>query len=93
VDRLLAFDGMIRRKQRVNFERFLHHPNERIRNYAHEVAARVEEERARRRSLWMLMADEEDQLRAGYEEMTEAADPAMDSQEVHEDDDADSIPF
>jgi hypothetical protein len=40
IDRLLDWDGMIRRRQRASFERFISHPDERIRLYARDVAAR-----------------------------------------------------
>ncbi len=93
MERLLTFDGMIRRKQRLVFERFLHHPNERVRNYAHQIAACVEQERARRKAMSMLLADEDDHLGAGYQERTEDADLAMDSQDDHEEDSPDNIPF
>lgn len=40
VDRLVDWNGVVRRKERKSFERFLSHPDERIRLYAAEVAAR-----------------------------------------------------
>jgi len=39
IDRLLDWNGVVRRKQRKSFERFLSHPDERVRRYAEEVAA------------------------------------------------------
>lgn len=59
VDRLLSWDGLIRRGQRRTFERFLHHPSERIRTYAREVAAQDELERAHRRDAWLRQEEEE----------------------------------
>lgn len=53
IDRLLTWDGVIPRHQRPSFERFLHHPSERVRNYAQGLAARDEQERAQRRQAWM----------------------------------------
>jgi len=40
IDRLVDDSGVVRRKQRTSFERFLAHPDERVRAYANEVAAR-----------------------------------------------------
>ncbi len=39
MERCLDWPGMIRRKQRKNFERFLTHPIERVRKLAHEIQA------------------------------------------------------
>src|SRR5215813_711423 len=39
IDRLVDWNGVVRRKQRKSFEQFLCHPNERIRLYAKEVPA------------------------------------------------------
>jgi hypothetical protein len=52
IDRLVDWDGLIRRKTRRPFQRYLTHPNPRVRAYAAEVAARdarEREERARER--------------------------------------------
>lgn len=40
IDRLVDWDGVVRRRQRKSFERFLSHLDERIRRYAREVAVR-----------------------------------------------------
>ncbi len=48
MERCLDWSGMIRRKQRKNFERFLTHPIERVRKLAHEIQA--EDELLRRRA-------------------------------------------
>ena len=39
IDRLLDWDDRVRRKQKKSFERFLSHPDQRIRQYAEAVAA------------------------------------------------------
>ncbi len=39
IDRLLDWDGVVRRKHRKSFERFLLHPDERVRRYAEDIAA------------------------------------------------------
>jgi hypothetical protein len=40
IERLIDWNGLVRAKQRKSFERFLLHPDERIRLHAQEVAAR-----------------------------------------------------
>ena len=52
IDQLLDWDGLIRRKTRKQFERYLSHPHPRIRAYASKIAAhdaREREERSRER--------------------------------------------
>jgi hypothetical protein len=39
IDRLLDWNGVVRRKQRKSFEHFLSHPDARVRRYAEEIAA------------------------------------------------------
>jgi len=40
IDRMVQWEtGRIKRKQRANFDRFLRHPNERVRRYAEDVLA------------------------------------------------------
>lgn len=56
IERLLGGRMRIPRKQRKSFERFLSHPNERIRKLAEEVARYDAEERAAFRR--MLLAEE-----------------------------------
>ena len=53
IDRLVTWDGLIRRKKHEIFARFVSHPDERIRAYAALVIARdaVERERLRRERL------------------------------------------
>jgi len=50
IDRLLDWHGLIRRKTRKPFERYLSHSNPRVRAYATEVAAWDARERAERAS-------------------------------------------
>ncbi len=45
IDRLLDWDGLIRRKIRGPFQRYLAHPNPCVRAYAAEVAVRDAHER------------------------------------------------
>jgi len=90
VDRLLTWEGRIRRRQRQNFERFLYHENERIRSYAGVVAARLEQERAQRREDWLVA---EEGFRAEVEGIADAEDPSDCAEHDSLDREADSIPF
>lgn len=45
IDRLLTWDGMIRRRCRAAFERYLTHPDPRVREYANKVKQHNEERR------------------------------------------------
>jgi hypothetical protein len=56
IDRLLTWDGLIRRKQRKSFERFLASPDARIRAYAETVRAHDASVREEIRQAWL--ADE-----------------------------------
>jgi hypothetical protein len=51
LERCVTWDGIIGRKKRKAFNRFLEHPDPRIRRYAEELAARDIEARALMRSL------------------------------------------
>ena len=90
VDRLLTWEGRIHRRQRQNFERFLHHENERIRSYAYAVAARLEQERARRREEWLA---EEEGWSEEVGDITDGEDPADCAENDSLDREADSIPY
>jgi len=58
IERLLDWDGRIRRKQRRTFERYINHTDQRVAAFAHEVKAHDEQLRAELRA--MLLADELD---------------------------------
>jgi hypothetical protein len=57
IERLVGCNGFIRRKQTHVFERYLSHPNARVRAFAEEVAA--EDARMREESRRMRLAEEE----------------------------------
>ncbi len=60
LERLLGFDGVIRRRQRAAAERFLGHANPRVREHAREVIALSDQELQRRREeRWQMLEDEE----------------------------------
>jgi hypothetical protein len=69
IDRLLTWDGMIRRKCRTAFQRYLTHPDQRVREYA----ARVEQHNEERRREWREMREaerlEEEHLERDWDEM------------------------
>lgn len=90
VDRLLTWEGRIRNRQRQHFERFLHHENERIRNYACAVAARLAQERARRREDWLA---EEEGWSAEVQDITDAEDASDCAERDSLNRDVDNIPF
>jgi hypothetical protein len=49
LERLLTWDGRVPRKNRGQFEKYLHHENERVRAYAHQLEAADAMERAEQR--------------------------------------------
>jgi hypothetical protein len=51
IDRLLTWDGMVLPKQRATFERYLSHPDARVREYANRVKGHNEQRRRERREL------------------------------------------
>ncbi|MBN1652924.1 MAG: hypothetical protein JXA30_04030 [Deltaproteobacteria bacterium] len=51
IDQLLDWDGRIRRKQRLNFEKYLNHSDERVRVYAQRAMAHNERLREERRTM------------------------------------------
>jgi hypothetical protein len=59
IDRLLGWSGLIRRKTREVFQRYLSHPNPRVRAYAIEVAAHDAREREERARFWEAIELEE----------------------------------
>ncbi len=71
IDRLLDWDGLIRRKNRKPFERYLSHANPRIRAHASEIAARDAKEREDRSRERQDMETEEAQWEASGPEAGE----------------------
>ena len=67
IERTLDWDGRIRRRQRKVFERFLNHPNHRVRAFA--IAAKKRDEQLRAEFRAMMEADEmvADQFVSSYE--------------------------
>lgn len=55
IDRLLTWEGMVRRTQRRTFEKYLVHPDARVRAYAERVKADEERER----QAWAVLHAEE----------------------------------
>jgi len=61
IERLLDWNGMLRRKQRKAFEKFLSHSNPRVREYAESVARHDAEQREEYRQ--MRIEEEEEDAR------------------------------
>jgi hypothetical protein len=75
IERTLDWDGRIRRRQRKVFERFLNHPNPRVRAFAIEAKKRDEQLRAEFRAMMEADAMVTDQFVSSYEpQSTEAWD-------------------
>lgn len=97
IDRLLTWDGLVRRTQRRTFDRYLAHPDARVRAYAEQVKAQEEASRQEQRDFWAAVEAEE----AAYEEaMLACVEGAglAEEDEAPEDtfepgDDIDEIPF
>jgi hypothetical protein len=67
IERTLDWDGRIRRRQRKVFERFLNHPNPRVRAFAIEAKKRDEELRAKFPAMMEADAMVTDQFVSSYE--------------------------
>jgi hypothetical protein len=92
IDQLLTHDGLIRRTQRRTLDKYLAHPDARVRAYAERVRAHDEASRTELRDLWAdLEADEEAMLAAVGAEGFREDEPQEDVPEVPEE--LDDIPF
>lgn len=70
IDRLLTWDGMIRRGCRAAVERYLTHPDRRVREYANKVKQRNEERHQEQRELREAARQEEERLGRYWDEVT-----------------------
>ncbi len=70
LDRLLTWDGMIRRRCRAAFERYLTHPDQRVREYANKVKQHDEERRQEWREMREAERLEEERLEQYRDEVT-----------------------
>jgi hypothetical protein len=82
IDRLVDWNGVVRRKQRKSFERFLSHPDERVRRYAAEVAAR--DAQAREAFRQESLAEEAAELAWERAALQDDGDPSWRDDEVGE---------
>lgn len=92
IDRLLHWDGIIRRKNRAAFERYLSHSDERVRKYANEV----KEHNEQRRHEWREMYEAERLEEERYEQYLaglESEDDAHDEERKLNEEDLGEIPF
>jgi single-stranded DNA-specific DHH superfamily exonuclease len=93
IDRLLDFDGRIRRKTRHVFERYLSHKDARVREYAEKVKAHNEQLRREIREMYQAEREAEAQMLAEYEELANCDDPDDDDHEPLNDAELEEIPF
>lgn len=98
IDRLLTWDGLVRPTQRRTFEKYLQHPDARVRAYAEGVKAMEEERRQERREMWAaIRADEEAWAEVGPfwcdERMAIVAESEPHAAVFEVGDDLDEIPF
>ena len=75
IDRLLTWDGIIRRKCRAVFERYLSHQNVRVLEYANEVKEHNEQRRQELRELHEAERLEEERSDQHWAELRSEATP------------------
>ncbi len=94
IDRLLCWDGRIRRKSRHVFLRYLNHTNERVRGYAEMVKAHNEQLRQEDREIYLAQQEDEERIMAMCEEWENDQEPDDDDDDNPLDDsDLEEIPF
>lgn len=96
IDQLLTWDGMVRRTQRRTFEKYLLHPDARVRAYAEGVKAMEEERRQERRAMLEAIWADEDAYEAAMLARDEQAGPVAECEgppAFDVSDDLDEIPF
>jgi len=92
IDRLLNWDGIVRRKNRAVFERYLSHPDARVRAYASKVRDHSEQRRQELRELFEAERLEEEQYEQ-YVAGLEREAYAHDEERSHADQDLEENPF
>ncbi len=94
IDRLIDWEGRIRRKRKHVFLRYLNHKDERVRVYAETVNAHIERHRQEARDLYLAQREDEERMLALYEESEDNQDPDDDDGDIPTDDpDLEEIPF
>ncbi len=94
IDRLLDWDGRIRRKSRHVFLRYLNHTDERVRVYAEKVNAYNEQLRQEDRKMYLAQREDEERMLALFEESEGYQDLNDDDDDgPTEDPDLEEIPF
>jgi ribosome-binding protein aMBF1 (putative translation factor) len=81
IDRLLTHDGLVRRTQRRTLDKYLAHPDARVRAYAERVRAHDESSRKEHRELWADIEAQEEAMLAG-----------VDVERLHEDEQQENVP-
>ena len=92
IDRLLNGDGIICRKNRAVFERYLSHPDPRVRGFVTALRDHSEQRRQERHELFEEVQLEEDRYDQYLARLEREAD-AHDEERRHADQDLEEIPF
>jgi hypothetical protein len=92
IDRLLNWDGIIRRKNRAAFERYLTHPDVRVREYANEVKEHNDQWRQELRELYEAERREEERYEQYLADLV-SEDEACDEKRNRDREDLGEIPF
>lgn len=92
IDRLMTWDGIIRRKTRAAFEPYLTHPDERVRRYANEVVEHNEQRHQALRELDEAELREEERCEQYLTELA-PEDEARDETRNQDGQDLREIPF
>lgn len=93
IDRLLDWEGRIRRKTKHVFQRYLNHNDARVRAYAEEVQANSERIRQEIREMYENSEEEEERMRAEYERLAHQEDHDDEEHETPDDAEPEEIPF
>ena len=93
IDRLLTFDGLVRRTHQSAFEKYLVHADSRVRAYAVRVKQRDEVRRQELRAMWAEIQAEEAAYEESMLEVDAEADVCEGDQEPTGRDEDDEIPF
>ncbi len=93
IDRLLDFEGRIRRKTRHVFLRYLSHEEKRVRTYAEEVKEHNERLRQETREMYLAEQEAEERMIAEYEELGNCENTNDENRNSLDDADFEEIPF
>ena len=92
IDRLLNWDGLIRRKSVAVFQRYLTHNNMRVRAYAKEIFELSERRREELREMYRAEQEEEERMLTDWESLEDDEDRRLEKEE-EDIEDLEEIPF